>query len=92
MKRSKIDLDQEVWTLNLPVRALTCLQNAGIQTIRQLCLVKRADLLKYRNFGKMSMTWIDERLDEHHLSTNMTEEELKLYKYRIFADCEPQNH
>ena len=64
-------LDQKMEDQDLPVRALNCLRNAEIVTVRDLVKYKRADLLKFRNFGKRSLTEIDEWLERNNLQFGM---------------------
>lgn len=55
---------------DMSVRALNCLRCADITTLRELVAYKRTDLLKFRNFGRKSMTEIDELLDKYGLQFN----------------------
>ena len=48
--------------LDLSVRALNCLKSAEVETLGQLCQFSRNDLLKFRNFGKKSLTELDAKL------------------------------
>ena len=64
-------LDQRVEDQDLPVRVLNCLRYAEIETVRELCRSKRADLLKFRNFGKRSLTELDEWMEKHNLQFGM---------------------
>ena len=56
---------------DLSVRALQCLRYAELRTIGDLVRYNRADLLKFRNFGKKSLTEIDEFLERNNLHWNM---------------------
>lgn len=52
--------------MELSVRALNCLKTAEIETFADLVSIPRHELMKFRNFGKKSLTEIDmlmERLD-----------------------------
>ena len=60
-------LDEKMEDQALPVRALNVLREAEIETVRDLVRYKRTDLLKYRNFGKVSLRMIDEWLEKHGL-------------------------
>ena len=42
--------------MNLSVRALNCLKAADVETLGQLVQYQKTDLLKFRNFGKKSLT------------------------------------
>ena len=55
----------------LSVRTINCLKMAGINTVADLVKLNRADLLKFRNFGKKSLTELDEWLDAHGLCFGM---------------------
>ena len=48
--------------IELSVRAANCLNNANISTVGELASKTEADMLKYRNFGKKSLTEIKARL------------------------------
>ena len=52
---------------DLSVRALNCLKAAEIETIGDLVKLHRNELLKFRNFGKKSLTELDELLATHGL-------------------------
>lgn len=64
-------LNTSIDDLDLSKRSLNCLQCAGIWTMRDLCQYHRADLLKFRNFGKRSLTELDELLDNNGLYFGM---------------------
>ncbi|GHT51864.1 hypothetical protein AGMMS49982_10500 [Bacteroidia bacterium] len=66
--------------LGLSVRALNCLKSADVETLGGLVKYQRADLLKFRNFGKKSLTELDELLERHHLSFGMDIAKYKLDK------------
>lgn len=66
--------------LDLSVRALNCLKSADVDTLGQLCEFNRADLLKFRNFGKKSLTELDEKLASLNLSFGMDISKYKLDK------------
>jgi DNA-directed RNA polymerase subunit alpha len=48
--------------MNLSVRALNCLKAADVETLGELVKYQKNDLLKFRNFGKKSLTELDELL------------------------------
>ena len=48
--------------MNLSVRALNCLKAADVETLGELVKYQRNDLLKFRNFGKKSLTELDDLL------------------------------
>jgi len=57
--------------MNLSVRAINCLNSAQLETLGELVQMERNDLLKFRNFGRKSLTELDELLDSLHLSFGM---------------------
>ena len=73
LKKKLVDLD-------LSVRALNCLKAAEIETLGELCKINRGDLLKFRNFGKKSLTELDEKLDSLGLTFGMDLSKYKLDK------------
>ena len=64
--------------LDLSVRALNCLKAADIETLGDLCRIQRAELLKFRNFGKKSLTELDELLEKNGLAFGMDISRYKL--------------
>ena len=66
--------------LDLSVRALNCLKVADIETLGDLCRIQRAELLKFRNFGKKSLTELDAKLLTLNLSFGMDLTKYKLDK------------
>ncbi len=48
--------------MNLSVRALNCLKAADVETLGDLVQYNKTDLLKFRNFGKKSLTELDDLL------------------------------
>ncbi len=73
LKNKLIDLD-------LSVRALNCLKAADVETLSDLVVFNRSDLLKFRNFGKKSLTELDELLSNMNLSFGMDISKYKLDK------------
>ena len=66
----------ESWTRasrnwSLSVRSFNCLEAAGIKTIRDLVQKSESEMLKYRNFGRKSLTEIKNILKEMGLGFNM---------------------
>ena len=57
--------------LNLSVRAYNCLKSANINTIGELVSREEAELLKFRNFGKKSLTELLEVIKEKNLTFGM---------------------
>ncbi len=65
-------LDKSIEELELSVRSYNCLEAAGIKTIRDLVQKTENEMLKYRNFGRKSLTEIKNILKEMGLRFNMT--------------------
>ena len=55
----------------LSVRALNCLKAANIETFADLVSHQRAELMKFRNFGKKSLSEIDALVERHKLGFGM---------------------
>ena len=55
-------------SLNLSVRALNCLKAADVETLGDLVQYNKTDLLKFRNFGKKSLSDLDDLLEGLNLS------------------------
>ena len=66
--------------MDLSVRALNCLKAAEVDTLGDLVKFNKNDLLKFRNFGKKSLTELDELLDIMNLSFGMDVGRYKLDK------------
>lgn len=64
--------------LDLSVRALNCLKAADVDTLGDLVSYHRNDLLKVRNFGKKSLTELDDLLSSMGLSFGMDTSKYKL--------------
>ena len=73
LKTKLVDLD-------LSVRALNCLKAADVETLGNLCMFNKNDLLKFRNFGKKSLTELDDLLESMHLTFGMDISKYKLDK------------
>lgn len=73
-------LKTKLTDLELSVRALNCLKAADVETLGQLASYHRHDLLKFRNFGKKSLTELDEKLESLNLSFGMDISKYKLDK------------
>ena len=67
--------------IELSVRSTNCLANASIETIGELVVMPEIEMLRFRNFGKKSLTEIKQKLDELGLSLGMD-----LAKYGINRD------
>jgi DNA-directed RNA polymerase subunit alpha len=66
--------------LDLSVRALNCLKAAEVDTLGDLVKFNKNDLLKFRNFGKKSLTELDELLESMNLNFGMDISKYKLDK------------
>ena len=73
LKTKLVDMD-------LSVRALNCLKAADVDTLGELVQYNRNDLLKFRNFGKKSLTELDDLLDGMGLTFGMDTSKYKLDK------------
>ena len=73
LKTKLVDMD-------LSVRALNCLKSADVETLGELVVFNKTDLLKFRNFGKKSLTELDELLANLNLSFGMDISKYKLDK------------
>ena len=62
---------------DLSVRALNCLKAADVDTVGDIVKLNRNDLLKFRNFGKKSLTELDELLASLNLKFGM---DVSIYK------------
>ncbi len=67
--------------LDLSVRAYNCLKAADIKTLGDLVSYNIAELLKFRNFGKKSLTELEELVAEKNLSFG-----IDVTKYRLDED------
>ena len=72
LKTKLVDMD-------LSVRALNCLKAADVETLGDLVQFNKTDLLKFRNFGKKSLTELDDLLESLNLSfgTDISKYKLK---------------
>ncbi len=73
-------LKTQLVDLDLSVRALNCLKAAEVDTLGELVVFNRNDLLKFRNFGKKSLTEIEDLLINRDLSFGMDVRKYKLDK------------
>jgi DNA-directed RNA polymerase subunit alpha len=73
LKTKLVDMD-------LSVRALNCLKAADVDTLGDLVVYNKTDLLKFRNFGKKSLTELDDLLDGLNLTFGMDISKYKLDK------------
>ena len=73
LKTKLVDMD-------LSVRALNCLKAADVDTLGDLVVFNKNDLLKFRNFGKKSLTELDDLLVNYSLNFGMDITKYKLEK------------
>ncbi len=73
LKTKLVDMD-------LSVRALNCLKAADVETLGDLVSFNKNDLLKFRNFGKKSLTELDDLVDNKGLTFGMNVAKYKLDK------------
>jgi DNA-directed RNA polymerase subunit alpha len=73
-------LKSKLADMDLSVRALNCLKSAEVETLGELVVFNKTDLLKFRNFGKKSLTELDELLANLNLSFGMDISKYKLDK------------
>ena len=73
LKTKLVDMD-------LSVRALNCLKAAEVETLGDLVQYNKTDLLKFRNFGKKSLTELDDLLESLNLSFGTDISKYKLDK------------
>lgn len=66
--------------LDLTVRALNCLKAADVEILGELVQFEKSDLLKFRNFGKKSLTELEELLGSLNLTFGMDVSRYKLDK------------
>ena len=71
LKTKLIDMD-------LSVRALNCLKAAEVETLGELVSYNKSDLMKFRNFGKKSLTELEELVDNKGLNFGMDISKYKL--------------
>jgi DNA-directed RNA polymerase subunit alpha len=73
LKTKLVDLD-------LSVRALNCLKAADVETLGDLVAFNKNDLLKFRNFGKKSLTELEELVKSKGMEFGMNTSKYKLDK------------
>lgn len=74
LKTSLADLD-------LSVRAYNCLKSADVRTLGELARLEISDMMKFRNFGKKSLTELEQLIEEKGLTFGMD-----VSKYRLDED------
>lgn len=71
--------------MDLTVRALNCLKCAEVDTLGELVRYNKTDLLKFRNFGRKSLTELEELLNTLNLQFGMD-----ISKYKLDNDTTQQ--
>ncbi len=66
--------------MQLSVRALNCLKSAEVESLGDLVKYNKTDLLKFRNFGKKSLSELEELLSTNGLNFGMDISKYKLDK------------
>jgi len=73
-------LKSKLVDMQLSVRALNCLKSAEVETLGELVVFNKTDLLKFRNFGKKSLVELENLLNSLNLSFGMDISKYKLDK------------
>ncbi|MBR1784417.1 MAG: DNA-directed RNA polymerase subunit alpha [Bacteroidales bacterium] len=73
-------LKTKLTDLDLSVRALNCLKAAEVETLGELVAFNKSDLLKFRNFGKKSLTELENLVASKNLEFGMNLTKYKLDK------------
>ncbi len=73
-------LKTKLLDLDLSVRALNCLKSAEVETLGDLVSFNKADLLKFRNFGRKSLTELENLVRSKNLEFGMNVSKYKLEK------------
>ena len=74
-------LKSKLVDMDLSVRALYCLKAAEVETLGELVSFSKSDLMKFRNFGKKSLTELEELVHSKGLSFGFD-----VSKYKLDAD------
>jgi DNA-directed RNA polymerase subunit alpha len=73
-------LKKKLSDMDLSVRALNCLKAADIESLGDLVSYKKTDLLKFRNFGRKSLTELEDLIEQNSLTFGMNVSKYKLEK------------
>lgn len=74
-------LKSKLADMDLSVRALNCLKAAEVETLGELVSYSKSDLMKFRNFGKKSLTELEELVHAKGLNFGFD-----VAKYKLDAD------
>jgi DNA-directed RNA polymerase subunit alpha len=81
MLRMRKLLKTSLAELDLSVRAYNCLKSADVKTLGDLVRLEISDMMKFRNFGKKSLTELEQLVSEKGLTFGMD-----VAKYRLEED------
>ncbi len=81
MLRMRKLLKTNLSELDLSVRAFNCLKSADLKTLGDLVRLEISDMMKFRNFGKKSLTELEQMVAEKQLTFGMD-----VAKYRLEED------
>ncbi|GAB3176602.1 DNA-directed RNA polymerase subunit alpha [Telluribacter humicola] len=81
MLRMRKLLKTSLSELDLSVRAYNCLKSADVKTLGDLVKLEISDMMKFRNFGKKSLTELEQLVSEKGLTFGMD-----VAKYRLEED------
>jgi DNA-directed RNA polymerase subunit alpha len=73
-------LKSKLVDMDLSVRALNCLKSAELETLGDLVAIHKSDLLKFRNFGKKSLSELEDLVKAKGLEFGMNIAKYKLDK------------
>ena len=73
-------LKSKLSDMELSVRALNCLKSAELETLGDLVAIQKNDLLKFRNFGKKSLSELEDLVKNKGLEFGMNISKYKLDK------------
>jgi DNA-directed RNA polymerase subunit alpha len=71
-------LKTQLHELDLSVRAYNCLKSADVRTLGDLARLEIADMMKFRNFGKKSLTELEQLIQDKNLHFGMDVAKYKL--------------
>ena len=71
-------LKTELTEFGLSVRALNCLKTAEVFTLGELVSFKKSDMLKFRNFGKKSLSELEDLIEEKGFTFGFNTEKYNL--------------
>jgi DNA-directed RNA polymerase subunit alpha len=74
-------LKTQLHELDLSVRAYNCLKSADVKTLGDLARLEIADMMKFRNFGKKSLTELEQLIQDKNLHFGMD-----VIKYKLDED------